>query len=380
MVMVINMKKILFVIGSLQIGGAETVLVDVLNNIYKEFEITLLLIEKRGELIKELNSNIKLNWLTKGDEYCKNLLEKKYNQIKRSFIYRFLGKNKWYIKRIYKKILNDKFDKEIAFLVGLPSEIVKNSPNRDSKKIAWVHAEVTKEDRITYLKYKNIIGFFDEIVGVSDKSIKVFEKTFPESKGKVKLIYNYIDDKKIKRKAELEKANFNDKKINFLSVGRLVNEKGFDRILHIAKKFEKKVDFYIIGDGILKTEFKTFIRNNNIKNVFFLGLKRNPYPFIKSADVFLLSSRSEAYPTVLLEALILNKKILATDVPGVKEILHNYDNKIIVSNNDDSIENGINLLLTEIGKKNSNYKLNSNCSFYSENEKNLRNLKRLLNE
>ena len=276
--------------------------------------------------------------------------------------------------------MNDKFDKEIAFLVGLPSEIVKNSPNRDSKKIAWVHAEVTKEDKITYLKYKNIIGFFDEIVGVSDKSIKVFEKTFPESKGKVKLIYNYIDDKKIKRKAELEKANFNDKKINFLSVGRLVNEKGFDRILHIAKKFEKNVDFYIIGDGILKNEFKTFIRNNNIKNVFFLGLKRNPYPFIKLADVFLLSSRSEAYPTVLLEALILNKKILATDVPGVKEILHNYDNKIIVSNNDDSIENGINLLLTEIGKKNSNYKLNSNCSFYSENEKNLRNLKRLLNE
>ena len=73
MAMVMNMKKILFVIGSLQIGGAETVLVDVLNNIYKEFEITLLLIEKRGELIKELNSNIKLNWLTKGDEYCKNL-------------------------------------------------------------------------------------------------------------------------------------------------------------------------------------------------------------------------------------------------------------------------------------------------------------------
>ena len=111
-----------------------------------------------------------------------------------------------------------------------------------------------------------------------------------------------------------------------------------------------------------------------------MGLKSNPYPFIKSADVFLLSSRSEAYPTVLLEALILNKKILATDVPGVKEILRNYDNKIIVSNNDDSIENGINLLLMEIGKKNSNYNLNSNCSFYSENEKNLRNLKKLLDE
>lgn len=370
------MKKILFVVGSLQIGGAETVMVDIINNIYNEYDITVLLIEKRGELLEKLTSNIKLKYLTKGDNYCNNAVERIYNKIKRSLIYRVFGKNKWYIKKIYNKFLKEKYDTEIGFLVGLPTEIVRRSPNKDSQKLTWIHASVEKEDERTYNKYLFIYKYFDKVIGVSEACIKTFENTFPESKGKIELIHNFIDVSKInKLSKDKMDINYNKKKINILSVGRIVDEKGYDRIINIAKKYEKQIDFYIVGTGELKEKFQKEIDESKIKNVYFLGLKKNPYPYIKNADAFLLSSRSEAYPTVVLEAMILKKFIIATNVSGVEEILGKYEDKIIIPNKNDSIENGIDLWLK---KKEKN--TNSVDNYFNKiNEENLEKVKELLN-
>lgn len=373
------MKKILFVIGSLQIGGAETVMVDILNNIYNEFDITVLLIEKRGELLDRLTDNVKVRYLTKGDMYCNNAIDKFYNKIKRSLIYRFFGKNKYYIKRIYKNILKEKYDTEIGFLVGLPTEIVRRSPNKESKKVTWIHADVTKDDREAYKKYYDVYKYFDKIIGVSEASIKTFKETFPGSTEKIELIYNFIDTKKIINKSEEKvKDVFSSDTINFLSIGRLVSEKGFDRIINISKKYEGKITFYIIGSGPLEEELKKEIEEKNIENIFLIGLRTNPYPYIKMSDVFLLSSRSEAYPTVVLEAMILQKDIIATTVAGTKEILENYDNKILVSNNDDSIEVGIDKWLKKKDKEKESHKVNN--TFEKNNKENLEKIKRLLEE
>ncbi len=371
------MRKVLFVIGSLQIGGAETVLVDIINNIYKEFDITLLLVEKRGELLEKIPKDIKLKYLTKGDKYCLNIFDKFYNKIKRSIIYRFLGKNKCYVKRIYQKILRDTYDSEVGFLVGLPTEIVRRSPNNLSKKITWIHADVEASDHATYKKYYNIYKYFDNIVGVSEASIKTFEKTFPESVGKIQLIHNYIDINKIVKKSE-ENIDFEYEKgrFNLVSVGRLTIEKGYDRIVNIAKKYSDKINFYIIGSGSLEEELKNQISKNNIKNVKLLGLQKNPYPYIKKADAFLLSSRSEAYPTVILEAMILQKYIIATKVSGVEEILSDYDSKILVSNTDNSLNEGID---TWLNKKNTKMKQKNN-KFEKINNENLLKTKAILND
>lgn len=371
------MKKILFAIGSLQIGGAETVMVDIINNINKEFDITVLLIEKRGELLDRLSKNVKLKYLTKGDKFCNNIVDKFFNKVKRSLIYRFLGKSEKYVKRIYKKILKEEYDVEIGFLVGLPTEIVRRSPNKNSKKITWIHADVKKEDEKAYKKYNNVYKYFNKIIGVSEACIKTFEKTFPESKGKIELLYNYIDTKKIinKAKEKISKVYKKDK-INFVSVGRLADEKGYDRIVDIAKKYEEKINFHIIGAGPLEGELKQKLESNNIKNVMLLGLQKNPYPYIKNSDVFLLSSRSEAYPTVVIEAMILQKSIIATNVSGVEEILKNYNDKIIIPNSNNSIEEGIELWL----KQKSNNKDKYDNTFEQTNKENLEKLKKILEE
>ncbi|HIS90376.1 MAG TPA: glycosyltransferase [Candidatus Faecisoma merdavium] len=365
------MKKNLFVIGSLQIGGAETVMVDILNNIYKDFDITVLLIEKRGELLKSISPNIKLKYLTKGDEFCKSSLEKFYNKVKRSLIYRYFGKSKLYVNYVYKKILKTKYDTEIAFLAGLPSNLVKMSPN-NSQKIVWIHASVTKDDVTTYEKYSTICNSFDKIIGVSESCINIFEETFPESKGKIELIHNYVDINKIINKSNLENISFDSDKLNILSIGRIVSEKGFDRIINIAKKYENKINFYIIGDGPLKDKLTHSLVEQKINNVIFLGLKKNPYPYIKKCDAFLLSSRSEAYPTVVIEAMVLNKSIIATDVPGVSEILKEYLDKLIIPNLDNSIDEGLNIWLS---RKNNNKNLTNN--FKKINDDNLRKVKKL---
>lgn len=371
------MKKILFVIGSLQLGGAETVMVDIINNIYTDYDITVLLITKDGSLLNVLTDKVKIKYLTKSNDYCNNLFEKVYNKIKRSLIYRYLGKNSFYVKKIYKKKLKENYDIEIPFLVGLPSEIVRRSPNSNSKKITWIHADVAGINDISYNKYLNVYKYFDKIIGVSEASIKTFEETFKESKGKIELINNFIDTNKIIEKAQLIiDVNYCKDKLNVLSIGRLVEEKGFDRIIKLAKKYEKEIKFNIIGDGPLKETLKNKIIENKISNVELLGLKTNPYPYIKQADAFLLSSRSEAYPTVVLEAMLLEKCIIATKVSGVEEILENYDNKFLVANDDNAIEKGIDEWL-----KNKNKKTNSkNEAFERKNKENLEKIKKILDE
>lgn len=336
------MKKVLFIIGSLQIGGAETVMVDIVNNIYRDFDITVLLVEKRGELLKTINPNIKIKYLTKSQEFCNNLISKIYNKIKLSLIYRFFSKKAWYIKRIYNKVLKETYDAEIAFLAGIPGDIVFQSPNKKSKKIAWIHSCVDKYNKKSYAKYLTFTRNFDIIVAVSQGSMDVFKETFSQIEGNVILIHNFVDTNKIINKANLEFTNvFLEEKIKCLSLGRLSQEKGFDRIINVSKKYENKINFYIGGIGPLKETLDDKIKQLDIHNVFLLGLLKNPYPYIKNCDVFLLSSRSEAYPTVVIEAMILNKFIIATEVAGVKEILKDYPNKTIISNNDDSLADGI---------------------------------------
>lgn len=361
------MRKILFVIGSLQVGGAETVMVDIINNIYNKFDITVLLVTKKGELINRLNKNIKVKYLTIGEEYCTNIFSKIYNKIKRSLIYRTLGKNKKYVSKIYNNMLKEEFATEVAFLPGLPAEIVKRSPNKNSNKIAWIHSEAERSYNTDFL---TICDGFDKIVGNCMDSIKAFKKYFPKCNTEIVLIYNYIDVSKIISLSE-EKADFkyNKETINFISVGRLVEVKGFDRILDISKEFDKNVTFYIVGAGPLEEEYKKRIHNENIKNVKLIGLKTNPYPYIKNADVFLLTSHSEAFPTVVVEAMILNKSIISTDVLGVNEILNNYDDKIIVEDDNQKITNAIHKYISTKSKSDNCEK--SNSSFIDRNNKQL---------
>lgn len=365
------MKKILFVIGSLQIGGAEMVLVDLLNSLnLSSEEIDLLLIENRGELIERLNPKITLKSLSKSDKDCDNFLVYFFNKLYRSFIYRFLSNSKLYARYVYKNILKKKYDTEVAFLMGAPAKLIKNSPYNNSKKILWIHADVTSISKKSQKEYYKLYNSYNVIVAPSQKSFESFTKTFPNCNVKILTIHNYINTEKIK-KLSLESNHVFDTKKNkhILAVGRLVPDKCYERLIKAVYLLNKEFNDYdvnIIGDGSEKGKLENMCQDLKIDNINFLGTKTNPYPYFREADIYVLSSQNEAYPTAVIEALILNKLIVATNVPGVQEILKDYKKGFIVEKTDEDLYLGLKKAYKLIGE---NIRVDTN--FESENQKNL---------
>lgn len=338
------MKKIIFGITGLTIGGAERVLVDLANELSKDYKITIFTLYAKGELEKQLDSNIEL----------KSLYEKQYKElskIKQKVLVPL--KVLLFKKSIYNKKIKEDFDTEIAFLEG-PITRIFSCKNKNVRKIAWIHNDISQVfgqdlkakikkhlDKKTYEKY-------NDLVFVSKDNLDKFNKVYKKlkiTKEHKKVIYNYIDSKRIieKSKEKIEK-NFEKNTINFVSVARLVNQKGIDRLIKIHSKLLKSGynhNIYVIGDGPQRGELEELIKQEKVEKTFYLlGQKENPYPYIKNADYFCLLSRYEGYGMVLEEAKILNKKIVITNT-AAREAVQNYDNKWILENTNEGIYRGL---------------------------------------
>lgn len=329
------MKKILFGITSLTLGGAERVLVDLANRLSEKYEITIFTIYSNGELEKQLDRKVKTKTLY-------NIQYKDLTNIQKIMIPLKILLNP---KTIYKKYICENYDVEIAFLEG-PITRLFSTKNSKVRKIAWIHNDISLVfgngikakmkkyiDKKTYSKY-------EQLVFVSKDNKEKYEKIYKDNVKK-EVIYNYIDkDKVIEKSKENCEENFDENKMNFLTVARLVPQKAIDRIIRVHTKLireNKKHNFYVIGDGPEKENLQKLIEENKIEDTFYLlGKKENPYPYIKSADYFCLLSNFEGYGMVLEEAKILGKPIIITDT-AAREAVEEYSNSIIIENSEDDI-------------------------------------------
>lgn len=375
------MKKILFGITGLTIGGAERVLVDLANELSKSYDITIFALYAKGELEKELNSNVKLKSLFKYSY-------KEMSKLKQKIVVPLkvlLLKNS-----IYNKNIKGNYDEEIAFLEG-PITRLFSVKNKNVRKIAWVHNDISlvfgKGLKARLKKYldKKIYDKYNDLVFVSKENMCDFDKTYTNlniSDEHKKVIYNYIDKEKIIKKS-LEDIDIYFKKedINFVTVSRLVYQKGIDRIIEIHKKLIESGynhKFYVIGDGPEREKLENLIKENKVENSFFLlGQKENPYPYIKNADYFCLLSRFEGYGMVLEEAKILGKPIIITDT-AAREAVEDYDKKWILENSNDGIYNGLAEIIEKRNKDiDGNY--NENMKEY-DNTKIIEKIKEFIGE
>lgn len=145
------------------------------------------------------------------------------------------------------------------------------------------------------------------------------------------LIHNPFEFKEIANLSIKKiKYKYPKNKINLISVGRLTAQKDQMTLIKSLTKVKNKNKFFltIIGKGQKEKELKKFTRENNLNScVKFLGYKINPFPYIKMADIFILSSKYEGSPNVLIEAQFLKKYIISTNCPtGPREILKGYKN------------------------------------------------------
>ena len=333
------MKKLLFGITSLGLGGAERVLVDIANELSNKYNITIFTIYANGELEKQLNSNINL----------KHLINKKYEELTKfekilKPIYIMLFK-----KFIYKKHIKSNYDVEVAFLEG-PITRLFSSKNKSAKKIAWVHNDITKvfgngmKAKLKKQIDKNLYSKYDKIVFVSRDNQEKFEEVYNLDVPK-EVIYNYIDiNSVIEKSNEKMDIEFDENEINIVTVSRLVEQKAIDRLIEVHALLMQsglKHKIYVIGDGPEKAKLEQLIKDKNVGDTFKLvGKKENPYPYIKKASFFALLSYFEGYPMVLLEAQILKKHIIITNT-AARETLRNYKNAMIVENDEEDIFIGL---------------------------------------
>ena len=347
-------KKVLFLIHTLQVGGAEKVLVNLVNKMNQEkFDITVMTVINTGAFRDNLNDNIHYKTIfnvgflnnKKHNKKSGNLLDKT-SKIKKIFatLYKFFWRNV-NCQRIYDKYVKDNYDIEVAFLEGVASKIIANSTNEKAKKIVWLHVDLINETKTeSFFKSKQDeaknYNKFDQVVGVSKYVIEQAIKKFNLDKKKTLVRYNPIDILDIKKKAN-ENVNLEKDKFTMITIGRLTKQKGYDRLLKIVKRLNEdgfNYNLWIIGVGAEENSLKKYISENQLTNVNLLGYQSNPYKFIKLADMFVCSSRAEGFSTVVSEAIILEKPIVTTDCAGMREMLgENSEYGLICKNDEEAL-------------------------------------------
>lgn len=358
------MKKVLFVVHTLQVGGAERVLINLLKKIDKtKFDITVLAIVNDGIYIDEVKNieGVKYKYLFntffKESRENPKSIKHKISKKMMDLIWKiYILLIKYFPKMLYKKAVKEKFDIEIAFLEGKISKFVANSTNEKSKKIAWIHTDINNISRINIFKNleeeKANYGKFNKIICVSEE----VKRRFSEKTGIQENLYVQINpicsNEIIEKSDEIITDELNHKELILCSVGRLVKEKGFDKLLEVHNRLIKEGiihTLWIVGEGKERKRLEKYIKDNNLEDtVNLVGYSENPYKYVRKSDVFVCSSRVEGLSSAVLEATILRKVIISTNCPGTKEILgEDGQAGLIVENNREELYKGVKLILTD---------------------------------
>ena len=261
------------------------------------------------------------------------------------------------IALFYSLFVHGRYDTVIAFIEGYATRIVSGCRSI-CRKIAWVHIDMDRNhwSSVAYKSYeeeKQSYQKYDRIVCVSENVKESMLKVYGELDS-LMVLYNPIDDQSIRKLSTAADPVFRHRRIKLISIGRLVEQKGYDRLLPIAKHlFEKgyQFDLIIIGEGPQLRNLQSYIDSHNMSDyVHLLGYLENPYPDLLESDLFICSSRSEGYSTVLTEAMILGVPVITTKCSGVNELLNGGECGMIVDNDSNSLERGLEELLQNRGK------------------------------
>lgn len=304
------------------LGGIENALLTLLNYLAnKNYAITLVLEEKQGIFLNDLDNRI--NIIQYAPSKSNNIIIRKSINLAKRILFTIKYKNRFDFSASYAT-----YSKMASFVARVASK----------NRILWGHAdylELFNGNKEKIKEFFNELHYedFRKIVFVSKKACKSFINIYPNAKDKVIFCNNLIDYKRVEI---LSNENIEEKKTTytFVNVGRHDElQKRLTRIIEASKKLkEDNLNFRVlfIGEGKDTKDYKKMVKKLELeKEITFIGLKKNPYPYMKLADSIILSSDYEGYPVVFLEALILNKPIITTNVADALEDIHNKYGKVV---------------------------------------------------
>ena len=335
------MKKILFLIHDLGQGGAEKVLVNMVNNMDRskyDISVTVLFgggvneqflapdIHFRAVFPKEVPGNSKL---------MKLLMP----------------------KQLHKLCVNEHYDVEVSYLEGPSARVISGCQDPYTKLVSWIHVEQHTMDRLaasfrSEKEARACYDRFDQTVCVSQYVHDDFCQLLNFQKP-CRVLYNTVESEKILTGAsEAAPELVDDGKIRLIAVGTLKQSKGYLRLLQIIKRLceeQYPIHLYILGIGPLRQEMEEYICRNELQStVTLLGYQTNPYKYVSKCDLFVCASFAEGFSTAATEALIVGTPVCTVEVSGMKEMLgENNEWGIVTENSEEALYQGIKELLDE---------------------------------
>lgn len=333
-------KRVLFITPSLVGAGAERVLCNIANNIDKtKFEIIVLIVLKAdNRFLNLLSEDIRVIDLASTKQLKFNVLD--------------------ILKAV--KINNP----DSVFVASGHLGLILSPFLFMFKKYNWLvretnYVSLNVEGRLARLFYRIFYSGFDTIVAQCDDMASDLVESFKVTSDKIVTINNPVDTRFIDSRIDFNPSSdsyFCANKINLVACGRLTYQKGFDNLIKAFAKIEDKSKYHLsfIGEGEknkrdVEYELKALVDELNLQEyVSFLGYKENVYPWLKSADVFILSSRFEGFSNVLLEAIYCGTPVLVNKCPGgVAEVVRADSIGELFSFEDENFEEKLKLICSK---------------------------------
>lgn len=341
--------KIVFVAASTHGGGAERMQLNIMHSLSVEKYDIFFINTSTDSKPQDLEHHIK--YIQYNKKHTKNA-------------YAFLSKD---LKRI-----NPQFIFTTSIVVAYLLQIIRLFFNIKSKLIVRIAVPPSESPhkglKSSVLSMINsfTLKYTDLIIAQTEFSKIDIAKHYKVPLAKIKVIRNIVDITLLERSGDMYfPYEFRQGSYNIVAAGALYSVKGFDVLIEAIKdvvKYHSEIQLYILGDERYEIGYKQQLLNQIEKNkltnhVFLLGHKSNPYPYYKNADLFVLSSRKEGFPNVVLEALYYNTPVVATNCVDFSGVINNGVNGYVVDKNSaNDLSNGIINAISQL-KKNTNCKI-----------------------
>ena len=365
-----NKPRIFIAMHYMEIGGAETALVGLLNALDPaRVDVDLFLYDHRGEMMQFIPEWV--NLLPQIPKY--SVLERPIVELVKRGFWGIAAARlwaKWLSQKAYKRSgstlennggldkmskcttpllpkINQSVTYDLAISFLTPHRIVAEKV-KAKKKIAWIHTDYTRvwvdaEDELkVWQKY-------DYVASISSDVTNTFLQVFPSLAPKIVEIENILSPAFVRKRTELEdtdKEFRHEGTITLLSVGRFSDAKNYDNVPDICKRLinetKLNIKWYIIGYGGDEALIRQKIKEAGMEeHVILLGKRSNPYPYIKACDIYVQPSRYEGKSVTVREAQMLCKPVVVTNYPTAPSQIRSGIDGVIVPMDNEGCANGL---------------------------------------
>ena len=336
------MKKILFLIHDLGQGGAEKVLVNLVNHMDRsKFDISLTVLFGGGVneqfLAPDIHFSAVFPRMIPGNSKLMKLMTP---------------------RQLHRLCVKERYDIEVSYLEGPSARVISGCGDKDTRLVCWIHSTFSnmREAAASFRsdeEARKCYSRFDMIACVSRQVQQSFTDFFPDG-APTRVIYNTIDSDFIRQEARKTVAEdlFPDGEIALISVGSLKPVKAFDRLIRIHAELRENgypVHTYLLGKGPDLEKLQDQVEKTGYGDTFtFLGYDSNPYKYMARSDLFVCCSLSEGFSTAVTEAVIVGTPVCTVDVSGMKEILgENNEWGVVTENSEEALYRGVKKLLDD---------------------------------